>query len=84
MATRDFKIQKLFPRVKFSTGENFALSPKKIFLSCQNSFHKLCFMGNLIDLRKIFVKLEAEIFPLCLKKFAPQNLNLMGIVSSAP
>ena len=41
-------------------------------------------MGNLIDLRKIFVKLEAEIFPLCLKKFAPQNLNLMGIVSSAP
>ena len=84
MVTRDFKIQKLFPRVKFSTGENFALSPKKFFLSCQNSFHKLCFMGNLIDLRKIFVKLEAEIFPLCLKKFAPQNLNLMGIVSSAP
>ena len=40
-------------------------------------------MGNLIDLRKIFVKLEAEIFPLCLKKFAPQNLNLMGIMSSA-
>ena len=40
-------------------------------------------MGNLIDTRQIFVKLEAEIFPLCLKKFAPQNLNLMGIVSSA-
>ena len=28
MVTRDFKIQKLFPRVKFSTGENFALSPQ--------------------------------------------------------
>jgi len=49
----------------FSLVKNFG--PKKIFLSCQNSFHKLCFMGNLIDLRKIFVKLEAEIFPLCLK-----------------
>jgi len=32
MVTRDFKIQKLFPRVKFSTGGNFALSsPKKFF-----------------------------------------------------
>ena len=39
-------------------------------------------MGNLIDTRQIFVKLEAEIFPLCLKKFAPQNLNLMGITGS--
>ena len=40
-------------------------------------------MGNLIDPRKIFVKLAAEIFPLGLKKFAPQNLNLMGITGSA-
>ena len=39
-------------------------------------------MGNLIDPRKIFVKLAAEIFPLGLKKFAPQNLNLMGITGS--
>ena len=39
-------------------------------------------MGNLIDLRKIFGKLAAEIFPLGLKKFAPQNLNLMGITGS--
>ena len=40
-------------------------------------------MGNLIDPRKIFGKLAAEIFPLGLKKFAPQNLNLMGITGSA-
>ena len=39
-------------------------------------------MGNLIDPRKIFGKLAAEIFPLGLKKFAPQNLNLMGITGS--
>ena len=65
---------------KFSACKNFG--PQKNFLSCQNSFHKFCFMGNLIDTRQIFVKLEAEIFPLCLKKFAPQNLNLMGIIGS--
>ena len=40
-------------------------------------------MGNLIDPRKIFGKLAAEIFPLGLKKFAPQNLNLMSITGSA-
>ena len=40
-------------------------------------------MENLIDPRKIFGKLAAEIFPLGLKKFAPQNLNLMGITGSA-
>ena len=40
-------------------------------------------MGNLIDPRKIFGKLAAEIFPLGLKKFAPQNLNLIGITGSA-
>ena len=40
-------------------------------------------MGNLIDLRKIFVKLAAEIFPLGLKKFVPQNLNLIDITGSA-
>ena len=39
-------------------------------------------MGNLIDPRKIFGKLAAEIFPLGLKKFTPQNLNLMGITGS--
>ena len=39
-------------------------------------------MENLIDPRKIFGKLAAEIFPLGLKKFAPQNLNLMGITGS--
>ena len=38
-------------------------------------------MGNLIDPRKIFAKLAAEIFPLS-KKFAPQNFNLMGITGS--
>ena len=31
MVTRDFKIQKLFPRVKFSTGENFARPPPNFF-----------------------------------------------------
>ena len=40
-------------------------------------------MGNLIDPRKIFVKLAAEIFSAWFKKFAPQNLNLMGITGSA-
>ena len=40
-------------------------------------------MENLIDPRKIFGKLAAEIFPLGLKKFAPQNFNLMGITGSA-
>ena len=34
-------------------------------------------------LRKIFVKLAAEIFSAWFKKFALQNLNLMGITGSA-
>ena len=39
-------------------------------------------MGNLIDPRKIFGKLAAEIFPLGLKKIATQNLNLKSITGS--
>jgi len=39
-------------------------------------------MENLIDPRKIFGQTRSGNFSAWLKKFAPQNLNLMGITGS--
>ena len=83
MATRDFKIQKLFPRVKFSTGENFALSPQKIFFKLPKFLPQIMFYGEFNRSQKNFCQTRSGNFSALFKKFAPQNLNLMGIMSSA-